>query len=435
MRAPISSRRSFLVGSAAAGSAGLFPSSVLAECGVDPLSGRALYRDVETFTALGVHRTASTGDNATTDWLKWKFENFGYQVDTPKFSFDLVEPKQCRVSSGTAVFEGFPAWPVVTTPNEGVTAPLANADSSALVGKIAVMSPAYRPGSSLTIPGFGDEVMRCVARGAIGVVLVTEGPTGGIIALNAHPEKFHWNVPVILVAGRDGDALRRLAARGDQATVILSAATTPNAQAGNVIARRRGQGKTVVISTPKSGWFTCAGERGSGIAMFLALAQTLALNTTRDLMFVATTGHEIEGAGGEHFLRDHAPKPAEVALWLHIGANIASNVVRVQSDRVVREATVHAQRGVLTSPELLSRARQAFAGQPGYSQPIDSSSDRAVGEVLIYRREGYSPLIGIVGGHPLHHTRLDIPSNVTSPEALEPVARGLDALMRAALAR
>jgi len=37
----------------------------------------------------------------------------------------------------------------------------------------------------------------------------------------------------------------------------------------------------------------------------------------------------------------------------------------IRGEGRLREGTVHAQRGVLTSPELLSRARQAFAGQPG----------------------------------------------------------------------
>jgi len=422
-----------VAGSTFAASLAVWPQSALAACATDPLSGEALYRDVETYCALGDHRTASIGDNATTNWLKWKFENLGYNVETPQVPLALFQPTDCRVICGGSEFEAFPAWPVITTSKEGIRAPLALAGSSDLQGKIVVMSPTYRYGSSLTIRGFGDQAMQLASRGAVGVIIVTEGPTGEIIGLNAYPGKFHWDIPVVLVAGRDGDAVRALAKRGEPANFILTADVDPDATAGNVVARRRGRGKTVVVSTPKSGWFTCAGERGSGMAIFLALAQTLAKNSKIDLMFVATTGHEIEGAGGEHFLEDHAPKPKDVRLWLHIGANIASNTIRMDGEKVIREDTIHAQRGVLASQQLLSAARKAFAGQPGYSEPIDSNSDRAVGEVLIYRREGYSPLIGIVGGHPLHHTRLDTPQNATSPEALEAVARGMNTLVLIAL--
>jgi hypothetical protein len=48
---------------------------------------------------------------------------------------------------------------------------------------------------------------------------------------------------------------------------------------------------------------------------------------------------------------------------------------------------------------------------------------------VLYRREGYRNLTGLVGGHPLHHTRLDTPTNATSPAALAPVERALRSLV------
>jgi hypothetical protein len=80
---------------------------------------------------------------------------------------------------------------------------------------------------------------------------------------------------------------------------------------------------------------------------------------------------------------------------------------------------------MLASDEVAAAARRGFQGQPGYETPAPANTDRAVGEVEVFRDAGYSPIVGLVGGHPLHHTRLDRAEVVTSPSALEPVARGL----------
>jgi hypothetical protein len=80
------------------------------------------------------------------------------------------------------------------------------------------------------------------------------------------------------------------------------------------------------------------------------------------------------------------------------------------------------------SEVLLPTATAAFAGQVGYAAPVDIDVAGAPGEIAEYQRRGYRPLIGLVGGHPLHHTRRDRP-DVTGPEVLEPVARGLAALV------
>ena len=84
---------------------------------------------------------------------------------------------------------------------------------------------------------------------------------------------------------------------------------------------------------------------------------------------------------------------------------------------VKRTEAIHPNRGILLPAQWMPIAASEFTGQLGYSEPADLMLDRAVSEVVIYRRDGYRNLMGIVGGHPLHHTRLDTPANVTSPAA------------------
>jgi hypothetical protein len=301
-----------------------------------------------------------------------------------------------------------------------------------LTGAIALLVPRYQPGSSFVVPGFGSAVLDAQARGAAAVVVVTEGPTGDIIALNAHVKRFAWRVPVVQVAGREANRLRALAAERRTVTVATLGKVRPRARATNVIATRAAlpgaPSGTVVLTTPKSGWFACAGERGSGIAIFLALADHLARTSRRALIIAATTGHELQGLGGEALLASHVPPPDQVAAWIHIGANVASHAVDLTRG-VRRTDAIHPQRGILVRADHVPIAARAFAGQPGYQEPVDILSERAVGEVVLYRREGYRNLTGLVGGHPLHHTRLDTPTNATSPAALAPVERALRSLV------
>src|SRR4029453_7771598 len=42
-----------------------------------------------------------------------------------------------------------------------------------------------------------------------------------------------------------------------------------------------------------------------------------------DLVFVATSGHEIGHGGMEHFLHDGAPRPDATLAWAHFGASLA----------------------------------------------------------------------------------------------------------------
>ncbi len=398
-----------------------------AHCMADGFAGDRLYADVVTYAAMGDHRTGAKADNQSTVWLGDRLRQSGYKIETPSFVTPLFEPHQAELVIGDLTVEGFPAWPVV--PTQGISAPLR--DSTAvgdLTGVIALVVLPYRPGAAFIVRGYGSAVLDAQTRGAAAVAIVTQGPTGEIVALNAHLERYAWRVPVIQIAGREAERLSDLARIGTSAQIRITGKLTPAARAMNVVATRPAlpgaPSGTVVLTTPKSGWFTCAGERGSGIAIFLAIADAMIKATRRQIVAVCTSGHELEGLGGEALLKYHAPAPADVAIWTHIGANIASNVVDLNNG-LRRTEAIHSQRGILVPADKMSTARAAFLGQPGYEDPIDLMSDRAVGEVVIYRRDGHRRLVGIVGGHPLHHTRLDIPSHATSPNALEPVARGL----------
>ena len=77
--------------------------------------------------------------------------------------------------------------------------------------------------------------------------------------------------------------------------------------------------RPVVVTTPLSGWFHCAGERGTGIAIALELAEGLA--RSYPVMVVGATGHELDYLGAKRYLEGISIRPAAV---IHLGASVAA---------------------------------------------------------------------------------------------------------------
>ncbi|MFL5297879.1 MAG: hypothetical protein ACJ798_16000, partial [Phenylobacterium sp.] len=386
------------------------------------LAGPALYADVKAYAGLGEHRTGTPGDQATTRWMVQALKRAGYQVETQGFEYPVFELGRCEIGLDGRTLESFPYWTPKPTPAGGLTAPLSEVPAP---GKVALVILKAGQGN-----GLGEAppapIVAAANAGAAAVIAVTQHPLGELAALNRTPLAPAWNVPVVLAAGREEAALKAAATAGRPVTVRLDGKSV-SGRAENVVARKPGRGKPVVISTPKSGWFHCAGERGSGIAIWIGLARWLA-TTEMNVVLLAASGHEFDGYGGGLFAKALAPKPAETALWVHIGANVASYDFALRDGRIVRQAGPAAQRLLAVSEPLLPAAAKAFAGQVGYAEPFDIDKRKAPGEIAHYQELGYAPLIGMVAASPLHHTRRDLP-DVTGPELLEPVARSLASLI------
>jgi len=429
---PCIDRRSFTAGALLAGASLGWPSIARAAAS-DPLSGDTLFELVRQYDRLGEHRTGTAGDEATSAWMAAYLRAAGYAVELQPFEVPLFEPVRTEIAlaRGAAVTDAFPLWPPRPTPAAGLSGPLALAGNPRAEGEILVVDLPYTRGGSLDAPPMLRAIEAAVARGPLAVIGITESPTGEVVAQNVEIDRPSWPMPIVLVGTRAGATLKTAAASKQRATLISTGTVTPRARATNVVARRPGRGKAIVLSTPKSGWFHVAGERGAGVALFLGLASWAARRTDANLLFVATSGHELGNHGGHLFQKALAPPLSGVRLWMHIGANVASNAVAFDScGRVQRLPGVNPTRGMLASEAVVAAARSGFAGQPGYENPAPENTDRAVGEVEVFRDAGYRPIVGLVGAHPLHHTPVDRAEVVTSPAALEPVARGLATIIQ-----
>jgi hypothetical protein len=261
------------------------------------------------------------------------------------------------------------------------------------------------------------------------LAIVTEGITGGVIALNTRSGLGPWPCPIVLLSPRDAEPLAQAIAQQDRARLVLRGSRA-SATAHNAIGEI-GAGATIVITTPMSGWFRCAGERGGGLALWLAMARHVQARALPGrFVFASTSGHELGGLGGHVFLRESAPASRDVRLWLHFGAGVATYAWRRDGTSLLRQSDGPDARRYLTVSTESRKAQlvRLFDGQRAYANPALVTGASAVGEAALWIRAGYPDVVGFVAGHAFHHTPEDGPE-CTGPELLEPVARACARLL------
>lgn len=393
--------------------------------GSAPLSGAKLYEDVISYYNLGEHRTASDGDLRTSQWLLEQLRAAGLKATLHSFALRQFSARQTRLLIGEQTIRAFPLWFPRSTGASPISGDLAlferNAEPGSLRGKIALVKFPASAGTAMQQGSIHFRIVLAVAEaGASGMVAVTESETNEIIALNSPAGAEPWPIPVVLAGQRDEPALTAAAGSHRRASLLLDGQDDSAALAKNVVARVGGGKDFIVVSTPQSGWFRCAGERGPGIAMFLGLARWASRRPSgAGFLFVSTSGHELGGLGMRAFLKELAPPPEQVLCWIHLGAGIATYLWEETATGLKRLREPDPKRFLMTRPDLVPLLTTTFAGLSGLTPNVN----RAVGEFEFMLKAGYR-IFGIAAGHRFHHTPADSPE-MTGPEILEPVGRAL----------
>lgn len=388
-----------------------------------------LMADVETYYSLGVHRTAYDGDVRTSAWLAARFDSLGLDVARHPFRLRQFFLSEASIEDGHGRIPAFPIWLPRPTPPAGLTAPLVlvgpETPATRIRGTVAWPDPDVtnaRARSAL------DD--KAVAAGAAAIVLETRdrGGRGLFAAVNAERRYVDVQrpVPTLIFGSAESDRLRRSV--GGDVTVRLTG-HFEDAEAANVIGRYVVDARAdwIVVSTPSSGWFTNAGERGPGIAMLLALAEWVSRRgAPLNYFFVATSGHELDYLGARLLHRAGlAPGPDRTRAWVHLGAQIATPPwTEVDGSYVPTDEVVT---GTLQATEELAPIlRSAFAGLPMFTLRTDTR----IGEFRDLTEQGYRGL-GIVGGsNPWFHVPGDDPRGV-SAETLADVTSAMSAALLA----
>jgi hypothetical protein len=341
-------------------------------------------------------------------------------VERRPFHLRQFRLKSARFDVDGKQIQCFPAWwPKATgpAPVTGKLAVIRDTAQAPTPGVIAVFPMPEVRGASL-LPGSPvHPILASLAKsGAIAAVGVSQIETGELMALNAMAGPEPWPIPFLLVGPKDEGAIRT----GASGSMLIDGTYDPAAEAYEVIGNLGRVGKRFIISTPYSGWFRCAGERGPGIALWLALARWAATQQA-SFTFVASSAHELNGLGIRSFIDEVAPNPNEIACWLHLGAGIATYAYKQTPGGLEMLRTPSDMRKLYTVPQFEGVLREAFSDMPDL-KPIVTS--KPGGEMILMAQKGY-PVMGFAGGSEFHHMPGDIPGRITGPELLEPVARDL----------
>lgn len=427
-------RREILAGATALAAVGCGPQQATpgasAPAGVvegpDPFAAGLLMADVEKYVSFGTHRSGSPGDVATSDWFSQRWSQLRYAVEQSEFPIPNADTTLARIEAGALELDGFAQPPLVFTPQGGVSAPLVpwNEKSPGDVSeRIAVVHIRRPPGGMTPQAAYRDAYQRCERANARGVVALLSSPPGEPLAINT-PAEMVMQIPVLALGEKDKPAIDAAIASKQPARLSIEG---PGGfrNAKNTIARRGTTGPWVIISTPQSGWFTCGGERGPGIAMSLALSAWAAQkNFPVRFLFIATSGHEWGDFGAHLFHEAQAPDPKDTALWFHLGAGYGARAWQETPRGLQPLDTPNPNRALMVTPDLMPIAQQAFAGHVTIEQPLAADVRTALGEYRLVLEERYPSGAGFWGLNPHFHTPSDGAASTTGA-IMEPIARAI----------
>jgi hypothetical protein len=380
--------------------------------------GSELYSTVKKYVSLGEHRTGTPVDSLTVEWLSDELQTVGFDVKYTKFSLRQFFPEKVSVSipGNNRSFDAFPFWYLNENINLSPEGYLTTDTSLNVVkGKIVLLNFTFgQSGKS------ADDIQRIIQKliqaGTTAIIGYKENKADEIVAFNVPVSAKPWDIPIVIVSPSDAENIALLKDRIVRVTIT---GAFKDVEARNIYGKIGSGDRFVVISTPISGWFRCGGERGPGIAIWLALAKWVAAQKLPyTFVFTGNSGHEMDFRGAHEFLKKDAPSPDKTQLWIHLGAGIATLSWKETPDGLVKENTVDAGRNFFYSSSVKNAFDTAFFNVSGSKW---NTQERNGGELLAVAEKGYPNILGVSHSHAYFHASGD-DAEKTSPEILHDAA-------------
>lgn len=356
---------------------------------------RRIAQIIRAYEEQGIHRTATEVDRISGEWLAGEVRQAGLKPELENFTIRRVDPIAASFSANGRQIEGVPLFDGGFTDPAGVRGRVGALASDAEIG-VTEIAPNTAGAGALV------EARRQNRHRAI--VVITRGGRPGLCPSNAESFLHPFGPPVLQVSSEEATWLGDLAHQPSEAVLIAHVKRTP-AEAFNVTASIEGADKLsppIVIMTPRSGWWTCASERGGGIACWLELMRAMrGMKPARNVLFVASSGHEL----GQRGIEVHAERQPSLIkssrAWIHFGANIGAaqdpaNSIQASDDEMER---IMAEQ--ITAVGLKIDRRVPRGTVPG-------------GEAGVVHREG-GRYMSIIGRNALFHNPAD-----RGPDAVDP---------------
>jgi len=251
---------------------------------------------LRAWDSQGIHRTATTGDQAGADWLIQEAAGLGAAPMVEEFALDRLDPIDTYLEFDGARIPGVPVFDAPATEDDGVAGILGPVGAEASIA-VVELSP-----RGIYTPDYNELRRNPADRG---LVIICEGANPGLGLLNAERFRDPYGAPAIHVSSEARDAVLAAAARRAPARLVAASRRT-RAQACNVVVMIPGQDRartSVVVMTPRSSWWQSTAERGGGLVCWLETLYALIASPPRcDVVFTANSGHELGHLGLDDFM-------------------------------------------------------------------------------------------------------------------------------------
>lgn len=377
-----------------------------------------LVQIVEKYVQLGEHRTGTPTDLATSEWLGEELKSYGYNVKFLEFPVRQFFPGKVFLSHDKDTIAAFPLWFINEKVDRLINGILVDPGITRPVEKNNIALIHLPVKGRKSFEENANYINALIDEGIAGIVAITDNPSGEIQAYNTAEHAAAWRVPVILIAPKD--SARAKAWINNNKPVTLAIGGEFKDVKGRNVYGTIGKGeKYIVVSTPISGWFTCGGERGSGIAIWLELARWAAQQYSNyTFVFTGNSGHENAFYGAHQFLETSAPPQDKTHLWLHIGAGAATLKWTHAPSGLVKQQEADDKRKFFYNDGVKESFTAAFQKIKG--EKI-LGNDNPGGELAYVARKGYTRFAGVSYAHPFFHVRTD-DAGTTSNEILQETA-------------
>ncbi|NNF80234.1 MAG: hypothetical protein HKN05_19615 [Rhizobiales bacterium] len=351
-----------------------------------------LYDIVAHYAGAGDHRTGTEVDAKVVDWLDGLLLESGADIIHHPYEFSMFIGN----AQGKGAAEGIQLEPLY------YSAKGSHKDNSPFITTIAFDD---EHGDAVISQRLDEISAQAQAAGAAIAIAATLTASGNVCAINRAPA-LPGQVPVCLAPGR---ALAQLRAGQPEVHFQADISSGRSENLSAFFPCASSAHLPLVITTPLTGWFACAGERGTGIAIAISVAQELSKQVP--VLLVMPTGHELGYYGAAKFV-EVFDRP--ICGVLHLGSCIADKTalgnggamraVTNLKDAAFEQVCDHLG-GLNISPE----------------QPcVPTAPEYWIGESELWAPRG-APMISIAGTSDVFHTPDDRAELVTSPEILEAV--------------
>ena len=381
----------------------------------------AAERRIRAFEEMGWHRTGWEADNQAADWLIAELQAAGIEASAQPFRAPRWHwSGNVELNIGPWSIPGEPMSDGGRTSPDGIT------------GQVGFVTPNGYDGSPIAIwrrglddpdrmaAGIYDELAALQAAGARAVVLIMGDEQGEGVLRNAERPWNPIDLPVLQLAPENVPPDSHI--DWSEEARVVTEGRREEVQALNVLAEIPGadpDAAPVTLMTPKSGWFTCAAERGGGIAVWLAVAERIAAQRPRrTLQLVASSGHELHHLGLDAYLESLGAAASKVSAWIHLGAAIGA-----------KRGT---PRLAASDDELMTIAQSALSASGIERAPFPVGRS-GYGEARNIAEIG-GRYISLLGGHPYFHSPQDTFDNAVDLNLLTRHINAVEAMVRELLA-